>query len=71
MSTRTIVNCDLCGTLVEEKDRVNAQVYGVDFHIKCLLVANPLVLLKKLTLDDITYCDAKLIYLSSTSLPQI
>lgn len=64
MSIKEIITCDICRKDIDNNEagdskntddlRVNAQVYGVDFHLKCLRDANVLDVLNVLGLDEIS-----------------
>ena len=54
--TTVTVTCDLCEQEIDENENyVNAQVYGADFHAKCLDKYSGINTIIALGLDDIKY----------------
>ena len=54
MTVRETILCDQCGNEITNKaDHINARVYGVDFHLSCLVQISALRLMKLLELDEI------------------
>lgn len=67
MAIYTNIVCDICGNSIASgsAQHVNAQVYGVDFHLSCL-TDDMFIIMAILGLDDIKVSDNdKLIYTSS------
>lgn len=63
MSSRYTIICDKCKEEIENKiDRVNASVYGADFHISCFNALTPKQVLDLLGLDYITLNNRKYWY---------
>lgn len=55
MSTVQFVTCDVCGIVIKDtnENRIDAQVYGVDFHIDCFKKLKPGEVLSYLSIDDL------------------
>lgn len=62
MSVKALVTCDYCGRDLKENERVNAQVYGADFHIDCVTRMSAVMMLKLLSLDEIRFKGDKFIF---------